>query len=106
MDAYRDQYAQLFKDGRNVALLGISVDSPGLLAEWAKERGYPFRLLSDPGGAVGKLYGAFEPKYGLDNRTLYVIAPGGKISYVAAPFLEVDPKAYTELAEAIAAVTP
>jgi len=106
MDAYRDQYAQLFRDGRNVALLAISVDSVPELAGWAEERQYPFRLLSDPGGVVGKRYGAFAAKYGVDNRTLYVIAPGGRISYVAAPFREVDPKAYTDLGEAVAAVTP
>ena len=106
MDAYRDQYAQLFKDGKNVVVLAISVDTLSLLAEWAAERQYPFRLLSDPGGVVGKLYGAFEQEYRMDNRTLYVIAPGGKISYVAAPFREVDPKAYTDLAAAVAAASP
>jgi len=106
MDAYRDQYAQIFRDGQRVTLLAISVDSLPLLAEWAAERQYPFRLLSDSGGAVGRLYGAFEPKYGQDNRTLYVIAPGGTIHHVIAPFRELDPQAYTELAAAIAAVTP
>ncbi len=106
MDAYRDQYAQIFGEGGKVTLLAISVDSLPVLAEWAVERGYPFRLLSDRGGAVGKLYGAFEPKYGVDNRTVYVIAPGGTISQVIAPFREVDPQAYRDLAAAIAAVTP
>lgn len=105
MDAYRDQYAQIFRGGRQVTLLAISVDSIPVLAEWAAERQYPFRLLSDPGGVVGTSYGAFEPKYGVDNRTLYVIAPGGKISHVIAPFRELDPQAYRELAAAIAAVT-
>lgn len=106
MDAYRDQYAQLFKDGNGVTLLAISVDSLPLLAEWAVEQQYPFRLLSDSGGLVGKQYQAFDEKYRLDNRTLYVIAPGGKISYVTAPFREVDPKAYTDLAAAVAAAAP
>jgi peroxiredoxin len=77
------------------------VDSDAELTSWARDRKYPFRLLSDPKGVVGKAYGAFEPKYGLDNRTLFVVAPGGKISYVANPFQEIDPKAYTDLAAAI-----
>ncbi len=106
MDAYRDQYAQLFGADSTVTLLAISVDSLPVLAEWAAERAYPFRLLSDRGGAVGKSYGAFDPKYGVDNRTLYVIKPGGTISHVIAPFRELDPQAYRELAAAIAAVTP
>jgi peroxiredoxin len=101
MDAYRDQYAKLFNDGKKVTLLAVSVDPITELASWAKDRNYPFRFLSDPDGKVGKLYGAFDSKYKLDNRTLYVIAPGGKISYVAAEFQEVDPQAYVALGEAV-----
>ncbi len=100
MDAYRDQYAKLFNDGKKVTLLAVSVDPIGELASWAKDRKYPFRFLSDPGGRVGMLYGAFDSKYKLDNRTVYVIAPGGKITY-AAEFQEVDPQAYVTLGEAI-----
>ena len=101
MDAYRDQYAKLFNDGKKVTLLAVSVDPIGELASWAKDRNYPFRFLSDPNGKVGQLYGAFDSKYKLDIRTLYVIAPGGKISYVAAEFQEVDPQAYVSLGEAV-----
>ena len=101
MDAYRDQYAKLFNDGKKVTLLAVSVDPIGELASWAKDRKYPFRFLSDPDGKVGKRYGASDTKYKLDNRTLYVIAPGGKISYVASEFQEVDPQAYVALGEAV-----
>ena len=100
MDAYRDQYATLFNDGKKVTLLAVSVDPIGELASWAKDRNYPFHFLSDPGSRVGKLYGAFDSKYKLDNRTVYVIAPGGKITY-AAEFQEVDPQAYATLGEAV-----
>ena len=34
MHAYRDQYAQLFHDGRNVVLIGISTDPVEGLASW------------------------------------------------------------------------
>ena len=37
----------------------------------------------------------------VDNRTLFVIAPDGKISYVAAPFREIDPTSYPALAAEI-----
>ena len=101
MDAYRDQYAQLFHGGKDVVLLAVSTDSVGALASWAHDAKYPFRFASDSGGVVGRRYGAFNEKYQLDNRTLFVIAPDGRIAWRAAPFREVDPTAYTELAAAI-----
>jgi hypothetical protein len=33
----------------------------------------------------------------MDNRVLLVIAPDGKVSYVASPFREVDPTSYSIL---------
>ena len=105
MDAYRDQYAKLFRDGNKVVLLAVSVDPDTALASWARDKKYPFRFLSDPGGAVGRSYGAWEPKYKLDNRTLFVVGRDGKIAYVADPFQEIDPKAYTDLDGAIARAT-
>jgi peroxiredoxin len=101
MDAYRDQYAKLFHGGRDVVLLAVSTDSVGALASWAHDANYPFRFGSDSGGVVGKRYGAFNEKYQLDNRTLFVIGPDGRIAWKAAPFREVDPTAYTDLAAAI-----
>jgi thioredoxin-dependent peroxiredoxin len=101
MDAYRDQYATVFKNGQRVVLLAISVDPAAELASWASDRGYPFRFLSDTGGVVGKRYGVFESGYKMDNRTLYVVGPDGRISYVAAPFQEIDPKSYEDLRVAI-----
>lgn len=103
MNAYRDQYAQLFRGGKGVTLLAISVDNVDTLAAWAHDAGYPFTFLSDSGGVIGRTYGAFNQKYGLDDRSLFVIGPDGKISHVMAPFREVDPTAYTELDKAIGA---
>ena len=101
MDAYRDQYATLFRNGKKVVLLAVSVDPDTALASWARDKQYPFRFLSDPDGAVGKAYGAWEGKYKLDNRTLFVVGRDGKIAYVADPFREIDPTAYSELKTAI-----
>ena len=101
MDAYRDQYATLFRNGKKVVLLAASVDPDTALASWARDKQYPFRFLSDPDGAVGKAYGAWEGKYKLDNRTLFVVGRDGKIAYVADPFREIDPTAYSELKTAI-----
>ena len=102
MDAYRDQYAKLFHPvGKKVTLLAISVDPLPDLASWAKEKGYPFTFLSDPGGEVGRRYGAFDAEDKLDDRSLFVIGPDGKIGYTQTPFRELDPTAYTELGEAV-----
>ena len=97
MKAYRDQYATLFGGGKDVTLLAISADADSTLASWAKDEAFPFTFLSDLGGTVGKQYGAFNPKWSMDNRVLFVIAPDGKISYVASPFREVDPTSYSIL---------
>ncbi len=101
MNAYRDQYAKLFRNGKGVTLLAISTDSVEALASWAHDAGYPFTLLSDSGGVVGRTYAAFNEQYGLDDRSLFVIGPDGKIIHVMQPFREVDPTAYTELDQAI-----
>ena len=58
MNAYRDQYAQLFKNGRNVVLIAISADPDTALASWARDSEFPFLFASDTGAAVGRRYGA------------------------------------------------
>jgi peroxiredoxin len=104
MNAYRDQYAQLFDGKDKVTLLSISIDSDTTLAAWTKERGYDWTFLSDSGGAVGRQYGSVRLRADgsvIDNRTLFIIDRAGKIAHVMAPFRETDPMAYTELGEAV-----
>ncbi len=98
MHAYRDQYATLFHDGRNIVLIAISVDSAGALASWAHDDEFPFLMVSDTGGAIGKRYGARLERYNVDSRALFVIDPGGRIAWRTPDFKEIDPTAYTELA--------
>lgn len=99
MNAYRDQYATLFNGGKGVTLLAVSVDADTTLAAWAGEADYPFVFLSDTDGTMGRLYGAWTGR--LDNRSLFVIGPDGKIQHRQAPFREIDPTAYRELEAAI-----
>ena len=101
MNAYRDQYATLFNGGTKVVLLAVSVDSAEVLASWAKDADYPFRFLSDPQGVVGRLYGAYSARGKVDNRSLFVIGPDGRIQHTQTPFREIDPTAYRELEAAI-----
>lgn len=106
MNAYRDQYAQLFKGGKNVVLIAISADVDTAQQSWARDAEFPFLFASDTGSAIGKAYGAYLGKYKLDNRTLFIVGPDGKIAWRATPFREIDPTAYTELSAAIDGVMP
>ena len=106
MEAYRDQYATLFNNGRNVTVIGISVDPDTALASWARDEDFPVVFASDPNGTVGKQYGAFDDKYKLDNRSLYVIRPDGRVAYVTKPFKVMVPAAYTDLAAVVDSLSP
>jgi len=104
MDAYRDQYAQLFGSPDKVTLVSVSIDPDTTQASWAKEKDYHWTFASDVGAGVGQRYGSVRATQSgglIDNRTLYIVGPDGKIAHVMAPFREVDPTAYTELGEAV-----
>jgi len=106
MQAYRDQYAQVFKGGRGVVLIAISADRDTALASWARDLEAPFLFVSDSGSVLGRLYGAFSTRANLDNRNLFVVGPDGRIAHRATPFREIDPTAYTELGEALSKLLP
>src|SRR5262245_46591300 len=106
MNAYRDQYAQLFKGGKNVVLIAISTDVDTALQSWARDAEFPFLFASDTGSAVGQAFGAYCSKNKSDNRTLFIVSPDGKVAWRAVPFREIDPTAYTELGAAIDKAIP
>lgn len=106
MEAYRDQYATLFNNGRKVTVIGISVDPDTSLASWAKSSGFPVVFASDADGAVGTQYGAYDPARKTDNRSLYVIGPDGVITYKQQPFRVMAQDAYTELGDIIDKLSP
>src|ERR1051325_2508780 len=105
MEAYRDQYATLFKNGRHVVVIGISVDADTTQAAWAREKDFPVLFASDPGGQVGKLYEAYDAKNAMDNRSLFVIAPDGHIADVVKPFNVLSGKAYSDLGAVVDSLT-
>ena len=104
MHAYRDQYAQIFKNGQNVVLLAISADPVDTLAAWALDDQFQFLMASDKDLSVGKQYGALSPRGPTTNRNLFIVGPDGKIAYRAIPFREIDPTAYTDLSAAVAKI--
>ena len=101
MNAYRDQYATLFKNGRGVVLIAISADADTALASWARDSEFPFLFASDSATAVAREYGALASEPGLTNRNLFVVGPDGRITYRATPFREMDASAYKALGAAI-----
>ena len=101
MKAYRDQYAQVFQDGKKVSLIGVSMDPDSALTSWAKDEQFPFRFGADTDRAVGLAYGA-NLGTGAHKRHLYVIDPKGKIAYIATPFLQMSADAYGALGAAVA----
>jgi peroxiredoxin len=106
MEAYRDQYATLFHNGRNVAVIGISVDADTMQANWARESSFPIVFASDIGGAVGRSYGAYDSKNKMDNRSLFVVGPDGRIAYVVKPFKVLAKESYADLGAVIDKLSP
>jgi peroxiredoxin len=106
MEAYRDQYATLFNNGRKVVVIGISVDPDTTQASWARDSEFPILFASDTTGRVGTMYGAYDEKNKTDNRSLYVIGPDGTIAYKTQPFRILAADAYTELGDVIDKLSP
>jgi peroxiredoxin len=99
MEAYRDQYATLFNNGRNVVVLGVSVDPDTMLAAWARELQTPVLFGSDVGQIVGRKYGSVSGK--LDNRSVFVIDSAGRIVKRMQPFNELAQTSYDQLQAAV-----
>jgi peroxiredoxin len=99
MEAYRDQYATLFNNGRKVVVLGVSVDPDTMLANWARESSFPVLFGSDPSQKVGKLYGSTRGT--MDTRNLFVIGPDGRIAFKQTPVNVLSTEAYAELGRAV-----
>ena len=100
MEAYRDQYAKLFNNGKKVVVLGVSVDPDTMLANWARESSFPVLFGSDPDQKVGKLYGSTRGE--LDTRNLFVIGPDGRIAFKQVPVNVLSQDEYAELGRAVA----
>ena len=105
MEAYRDQYASVFRSGRGVTILAISNDSPEALASWAADADFPVLFGSDPEGSAAEAFGVGRRGNGMpQSRAVVVVDPEGRVSFATSQFREIDPTAYDELAAAVAEV--
>jgi peroxiredoxin len=89
----------MFNGGKNVYLLGVSVDPDTTLAAWATEKNYPGAYASDVGQTIGKAYGSTRGTQ--DVRNLFVIGPDGRITYRVISFNVLSADAYSDLEKAV-----
>ncbi|MDP2956906.1 MAG: redoxin domain-containing protein [Longimicrobiales bacterium] len=109
MTAYRDQYASLFNEGRNVTVIGISNDPIEALGSWLKDADFPFVFASDAannGATYTAFGGGLRANNSVDSRAVIVVGPDGRIAGVIPQFRQTDPTAYEELAGIVDRVTP
>jgi glutaredoxin-dependent peroxiredoxin len=92
---FRDTFMEFGK--LNAVVLGISGDYVFSHHEWAKHHKLPFALLSDHDHAVARAYASYNDKYGLNNRTIYLIDKDGVVRYVNLNFKAADKKDYDTL---------
>ncbi len=105
MHAYRDKYQEVFGNGKDVILIGVSADTPEELAAWAKDDQFPFLMASDKDLKLATALGAVG-RGGYTNRNLFIIGPDGKIAHRMLPFREIDATSYAELAAEIRKTIP
>ena len=43
------------------------------------EGGFPFPMMTDPGGKIGELYGVYDAEAGVDVRGRFIIDPDGRV---------------------------
>ena len=69
----------------NASVVGISVNTPFIVAQWKQDLGLPFELLSDfnkdTSAAYDAMYDEFFGLKGVSKRSAYVIGTDGTITY-------------------------
>ena len=105
MEAYRDQYATLFNNGKKVVVLAVSNDPDTTLYHWANESSFPVVFGSDPELKSAAAYGVRSPSGRLASRALFVIAPDGRIVYRVTNFNVMSADAYGELGKVVSQVS-
>jgi peroxiredoxin Q/BCP len=76
--SFRDNYADY--QGKEMVVLGVSMDDEASHKAFKEKYGLPFTLLADKDGAITKAYDVEGGGY--SKRVTYVIDAEGKISYV------------------------
>jgi peroxiredoxin len=80
-------------EATDTQVLGVSMDSTFSNAEWAKQIGVTFPLLSDWGGDVTQAWGIYNKGYKAARRVTFLIDKDGKIAEMQVDRDAVDPTA-------------
>ena len=96
--SFRDRYDAFQEAGASVA--GISSDSESSHRKFREKHGFPFLLLSDPGGRVRKAFGVPKTLGILDGRSTYIIDKNGIVRFAFHSQIQVN----KHVDEAISAV--
>ncbi len=88
MKAYQADIAKF--EGNDTQVFGVSIDSPYANAEFAKQIGVTFPLLSDIKHSVVKDYGIFNEEGGYGNRATFVIDKDGIIQHIDEGNVAID----------------
>ncbi|MEQ9482983.1 peroxiredoxin [Coleofasciculus chthonoplastes] len=76
--SFRDNYAEY--QGKDMVVLGVSMDDETSHKQFKEKYGLPFQLLADPDGTITKAYDVEGGGY--SKRVTYVINGEGTITYV------------------------
>jgi len=76
--SFRDNYAEY--QGKDMVVLGVSMDDEVSHKQFKEKYGLPFQLLADPDGTITKAYDVEGGGY--SKRVTYVINGEGTITYV------------------------
>ncbi|MEQ8996418.1 MAG: peroxiredoxin [Coleofasciculus sp. B1-GNL1-01] len=76
--SFRDNYAEY--QGKDMVVLGVSMDDETSHKQFKEKYGLPFQLLADPDGTLTKAYDVEGGGY--SKRVTYVINGEGTITYV------------------------
>lgn len=99
MCTLRDNIADF--ENLHVTVVPISGDYVFTHRQWAKYQKFPFKLLSDPTRAFGKLMGVYRPDVGMMQRSVFVVGPDGRFEYIDYNYSVKDDKDYKALKAAL-----
>ena len=90
--AFRDSYEAFKEAGAEV--LGVSSDTVDSHREFAATCNLPFRILSDPGGEVRRLYGVPSTMGLIPGRVTYIIDRNGVVRHIFSS--QINPAKHVE----------
>jgi len=99
---FRDEY-EGFRQ-LDAEVIGVSSDSVESHRNFATRHGLPFTLLSDEGGKVRKLYGAYNTFGLVPGRVTYVLDEDGMVRHIFSSQLGVE-KHVEEALEALRSIS-